>query len=54
MGIDVSELARRSLLQIAAGLTVAGTLGMTTTAREAAVPPAASGKPGDFDFLTGE
>ena len=54
MGIDVSDLARRSLLQIAAGLTVAGTLGMTTAARAAAVPPAATGKPGDFDFLTGE
>lgn len=49
-----SDLERRTLLQLAAGLAVGGALGLTGGARAAAVPPAATGKPGDFDFLTGE
>jgi hypothetical protein len=44
---------RRGLLQIAAGLAVAGSLG-TRIALAEAKKPAPTGKLGDFDFLTGE
>lgn len=51
MGHDI-EFERRTVLKIAAGLTAGGII-MTQAA--AAVPvPAPTGKPGDFDFLTGE
>jgi len=49
-----SNLERRTLLQLAAGLAVGSALGLAGGARAAAVPPAATGKSGDFDFLTGE
>ena len=53
-----SDTQRRTLLQAAAGLAAAGSLGLRTTAAASAAPPAvalppATGKPGDFDFLTG-
>jgi hypothetical protein len=50
----VSDTQRRALLQAAAGLAAAGSLGLhsTASATGAAKPPA-SGKPGDFDFLSG-
>lgn len=44
---------RRDLLQLAAGLAVAGSIG-ARPARADAKKPAETGKPGDFDFLTGE
>ncbi len=49
-----SDLARRALLRMAAGLAAGGVLGSAVRTRAAAVPPAATGRPGDFDFLTGE
>ncbi len=52
MANDPSNLERRTLLQLAASLAVGSALGMRS-ANAAAVPPAATGKPGDFDFLTG-
>lgn len=47
------EVRRRTLLQAAAGLAAAAPVTMRS-ARAAAIPPAATGKPGDFDFLSGE
>jgi hypothetical protein len=44
---------RRTLLQMAAGMAVVGPLGLGV-ASAAARAPAATGKPGDFAFLTGE
>jgi hypothetical protein len=44
---------RRTLLQMAAGMAVVGPLGLGV-ASAAARAPAATGKPGDFGFLTGE
>jgi hypothetical protein len=52
MANDPSDLQRRTLLQMAAGLAAASQLG-ASTAMAAAVKPAATGKPGDFDFLSG-
>ena len=53
-----SNLERRSFLQWTAALGARGALasigGGASPARAAALPPAATGKPGDFDFLTGE
>lgn len=46
-----SDLQRRALLQIAAGIAVAAP-GLNT-ASAAAVAPVANGKPGDFGFLSG-
>ncbi|MFB9243055.1 hypothetical protein IV454_26205 [Massilia antarctica] len=44
---------RRRLLQAAAGIGAAGPFGLGS-ASAAALPPAATGKPGDFDFLSGQ
>ncbi len=49
---DPSSLKRREFLQLAAGLAVCGAL-KAGRAFAAAIPPAATGKLGDFDFLTG-
>jgi hypothetical protein len=51
---DTSELQRRALLQMAAGLATAGGAAGLAAAPAKAVPPAPTGKPGDFDFLSGE
>lgn len=48
-----SDTQRRVLLQAAAGLATTGSLALPATASAAAVKPAATGKPGDFDFLSG-
>jgi hypothetical protein len=49
-----SDTQRRTLLQAAAaGLAAAGSLAIHTTANAAAAKPLATGKPGDFDFLSG-
>lgn len=48
-----TDVRRRSVLQIAAGLAAAGGVAVHR-AHAAARPPAPTGKPGDFDFLTGE
>lgn len=54
MSHDPAEVQRRTLLQIAAaGLATAGAAGLSTPARAAAAKPAPTGKPGDFDFLSG-
>jgi hypothetical protein len=45
------DTQRRTLLQITAGLAAAGAAG--TPPARAAVAPAPTGKPGDFDFLSG-
>jgi hypothetical protein len=45
MNQESSPIGRRDLLKVAAGLAVA---------HAAAVKPSPTGKPGDFDFLTGE
>lgn len=53
-----TDLPRRTVLQMAAGLASAGAPALGATATPAtpkkAAPPAATGKPGDFDFLSGE
>jgi hypothetical protein len=48
-----SETHRRTILQVAAGLAAAGTLGMAP-ANATAEKPLPTGKAGDFDFLAGE
>jgi hypothetical protein len=49
-----SHTQRRALLQAAAGLAAASTLGVHSMAIAAgATKPAATGNPGDFDFLSG-
>jgi len=48
-----TNLQRRELLQVAAGLAVAGSI-RANTAPADAKKPAPTGKRGDFDFLTGE
>jgi hypothetical protein len=50
--IDVNTY-RRTLLQIVAGLAGASQAGLASAAT-AVTKPAATGKPGDFDFLTGQ
>lgn len=47
-----SETTRRTLLQLVGGLTTASLL--PARARADAAKPAPTGKPGDFDFLSGE
>lgn len=49
---EPSLIQRRELLQMAAGLAALGPLA-ARFARAAATQPAATGKPGDFAFLTG-
>jgi hypothetical protein len=53
MTTETTDAQRRALLQMAAGIAVAGPLGLGTVTA-AARKPAANGKPGDFAFLTGE
>ncbi len=53
MSSDSNSVQRRALLQLSAGLLAAGPSGINT-AFAAAAAPAATGKPGDFDFLSGE
>jgi hypothetical protein len=53
MSDDSSNVQRRALLQLSAGLLATGSAGINTAFATAA-PPAATGKPGDFDFLSGE
>ena len=48
-----SDTQRRALLQAAAGLAAAGSLAMPSTASASTAKPAATGKLGDFDFLSG-
>lgn len=50
MDHDDSDRARRALLQLAAGLAASPALAAPAKAR----PPAPTGQPGDFAFLTGE
>ena len=54
MKSDTTDAQRRSILQTAAGLVAAG--GTLLHSASAATPraPAPTGRPGDFDFLTGE
>ena len=52
MNLQNDGMDRRRALQLVAGLAVLSTLG-TPAALAAARPPAATGKPGDFDFLSG-
>ena len=55
MSTHPDDAQRRSVLQLAAGLAAAGSSSLQeATAAAAAAAPAATGKPGDFDFLTGE
>lgn len=49
---DPSDLRRRTLLQVAAGMAAFGQFGLNT-ASAAVVKPAATGAAGDFDFLSG-
>ena len=53
MSHDPTDIERRAMLQISAGLAAAGGAGLPA-ARAAARPPQANGKPGDFDFLSGQ
>jgi hypothetical protein len=53
MTTDTTDAQRRILLQFAAGIAVAGSLGMGA-ANAAPRQPLANGKAGDFAFLTGE
>ena len=53
MTSEVSEVKRRALLQVVAG--VSGTLALGLQSAHAGVtPPVANAKAGDFNFLTGE
>jgi hypothetical protein len=52
MNNEPADVQRRTVLQISAALVAAGQAG-STTAFAAAMPPASTGKPGDFDFLSG-
>ena len=49
---DPADPQRRSLFKIAVAMAAAGSLA-PSLARAAAVAPAATGQPGDFDFLSG-
>lgn len=53
MNDEPAELQRRTLLQMAAGLVAVTALGTAAPAKAAAVPPKPTGKPGDFNFLSG-
>ena len=48
-----SDTQRRALLQAAAGLAAAGSLATPSTASASTAKPAATGKLGDFDFMSG-
>ncbi|MFZ6639756.1 hypothetical protein ACO0LL_08420 [Undibacterium sp. TC4M20W] len=50
---DPSDLKRRNLLQLAAGLAASATAIETTATISSPATPAATGKPGDFHFLSG-
>lgn len=52
MNPEPTDLQRRSVLQLSAGLVAASQAG-AITARAASPAPAPTGKPGDFDFLNG-
>lgn len=54
MKTNRSGLARRDLLKAMTGLAALSSLVAVSPARAAAIPPAATGQPGDFDFLSGE
>ncbi|MES2947423.1 MAG: hypothetical protein V4858_02670 [Pseudomonadota bacterium] len=55
MSNAAADTQRRTLLQAAAGLATAAHLGVqAATTSITAAKPAATGKPGDFDFLAGE
>jgi hypothetical protein len=51
---EPSDTQRRTLLQLTAGLAAAAGPGAISTALATAKPPAPTGKPGDFAFLSGE
>lgn len=51
MDDDTDPARRRTLLQMAAGLAGAGG---SSAAQAKVVPPKPTGKPGDFDFLSGQ
>ncbi|WP_295642630.1 hypothetical protein [uncultured Methylibium sp.] len=48
-----ADIQRRTVLQVSAGLLAAAQAGLPA-ARAATQPPPATGRPGDFDFLSGE
>jgi hypothetical protein len=52
MSNDPTDLQRRTVLQMTTGLVATGQVGVNTAAA-AARQPAATGRPGDFDFLSG-
>ena len=52
MSNDPTDIHRRTVSQMSAGLAAAGPMALNT-AFAAATPPAPTGKPGDFDFLSG-
>ena len=57
MSSDPTDVQRRALLQMTAGLATAGAAALNPAAAATAAVaarPAATGKPGDFDFLTGQ
>ena len=51
---DPTDSQRRRMLQITAGLAAAGSSPAPAASPARARPPAATGRPGDFDFLRGE
>ena len=53
MNNESSDFARRTVLQMAAGLAATGGIGRSPARAEAAKPKP-TGKPGDFEFLTGK
>lgn len=54
MSNAASDTQRRTLMQVAAGQATAAHLGLqAASATATAVKPVATGKPGDFDFLSG-
>ncbi len=53
MNSESSDFARRTVLQMAAGLAAAGGVGLNAVRADAAKPKP-TGKPGDFEFLTGK
>ena len=57
MNKDPTDQQRRTMLQITAGFAAAGAAAVTTSQAATvakALAPAPTGKPGDFDFLSGE
>ena len=53
MSSDPTDVQRRAVLQMSAGLVAAGQAALSP-AFASAKPPPATGKPGDFDFLSGQ